>query len=100
VSRSTRSAAVGARMCKPHQCKPYKATGIRGVHWILSGALAAAVRWGWIGVNPAVAKKPAAPASQPQPPVPINDVGTALGLHAGFRGQLLTTVLRLLRIGA
>jgi integrase len=57
------------RMCKPHQCRPYKAAGIRHVHWILSGALAAAVRWGWIGVNPAQeAKKPPMPAPQPQPP--------------------------------
>ena len=56
-------------MCKPHKCKPYNASGIRHVHWILSGALAAAVRWGWIGVNPAQeAKKPAMPASEPQPP--------------------------------
>ncbi|MFG1820401.1 tyrosine-type recombinase/integrase [Kribbella sp. NPDC049174] len=57
------------RMCKPHQCKPYKASGIRGVHWILSGAFDAAVRWGWLGVNPAdVARKPAMPTAKPGPP--------------------------------
>ena len=57
------------RMCRSHVCKPYKAAGIRHVHWILSGAFAAAVRWGWLGVNPAQeAKKPALPVAQPRPP--------------------------------
>ncbi|MEV0290649.1 tyrosine-type recombinase/integrase [Kribbella sp. NPDC050820] len=57
------------RMCKPHECRPYKASGIRTVHWILSGAFDAAVRWGWIGVNPAnVARKPAIPTAKPGPP--------------------------------
>lgn len=57
------------RMCKPHQCRPYKASGIRSVHWILSGAFDAAVRWGWVGVNPAkVARKPAMPTAKPGPP--------------------------------
>jgi hypothetical protein len=47
------------RMCKPHQCQPLKDSGIRAIHWILSGALDAAVRWGWLGVNPAKqARKP------------------------------------------
>jgi integrase len=56
-------------MCKPHQCKPYKASGIRSVHWILSDAFDAAVRWGWIGVNPAdVARKQAMPTAKPGPP--------------------------------
>jgi len=57
------------RMCKPHQCKPYQASGVRAVHYILSGAFAAAVRWGWMGVNPAQdARTPAMPTAQPRPP--------------------------------
>jgi len=57
------------RMCKPHQCRPYNASGVRAVHYILSGAFAAAVRWGWLAVNPAQgAKRPSLPTARPQPP--------------------------------
>jgi integrase len=39
------------------------------VHFILSAAFAAAVRWGWLGSSPVPdAKKPAVPSSEPQPP--------------------------------
>ena len=42
---------------------------IRQIHWILSAALAAAVRWDWIKSNPAdAAKKPRQPTPQPEPP--------------------------------
>jgi integrase len=38
---------------------------------VISGALSAAVRWGWIATNPATsAKKPRIPAPQPDPPTP------------------------------
>jgi integrase len=57
------------RLCGPHRCKPFKDSGIRTIHWILSGAFEAAVRWGWLGVNPAaVARKPAVPPARPRPP--------------------------------
>lgn len=56
-------------MCKPHRCRPFADSGIRTVHYILSGALASAVRWGWIAINPAAtARKPALPAAKPKPP--------------------------------
>lgn len=49
---------------------------IRQVHWILSAALAAAVRWDWITSNPAtVAKKPRPPAPQPEPPTAAEAAG-------------------------
>jgi len=55
--------------CPPHHCKPMAASAIRQVHWILSAALAAAVRWDWIKSNPAdAAKKPRQRAPQPEPP--------------------------------
>lgn len=42
---------------------------MRQVHNILEGAFARAVRWRWIGVNPAdQAKAPTQPAPDPQPP--------------------------------
>ena len=45
------------------------ASAIRQIHWIISAALSAAVRWGWIKANPAtVAKKPRQPIPQPKPP--------------------------------
>lgn len=57
--------------CPPHRCTPMAASSIRQVHWILSAALAAAVRWEWIRTNPADnAKKPKQRAPQPEPPSP------------------------------
>jgi integrase len=45
------------------------ASSIRQVHWIISAALAAAVRWEWIRSNPAeTAKKPKQRPPQPEPP--------------------------------
>jgi integrase len=44
-------------------------SSIRQVHWIISAALAAAVRWDWIRANPAdTAKKPRQRPPQPEPP--------------------------------
>lgn len=55
--------------CKQHECKPYSASSVRQVHAIISGALSAAVRWGWIAFNPAPAVRlPAKRRPQPRPP--------------------------------
>ncbi len=55
--------------CPPHECKPMAASSVRQAHWVLSSALAAAVRWEWIRSNPADnAKKPKQRAPQPVPP--------------------------------
>ncbi|HEY0639838.1 MAG TPA: site-specific integrase [Pseudonocardiaceae bacterium] len=55
--------------CKPHSCRPLAPSSVRQVHAVLSGALSAAVRWGWMGVNPAdAAVKPRASTPQPKPP--------------------------------
>ncbi|APU17798.1 site-specific recombinase XerD [Actinoalloteichus sp. GBA129-24] len=55
--------------CTPHVCKPLAVSSVRQVHAVLSGALNAAVRWGWISFNPVeAARKPRAPRPQPQPP--------------------------------
>jgi integrase len=52
--------------CPPHECKPLSAATIRHIHFAISAALAAAVRWDWIKTNPAeVAKKPRQPVPQP-----------------------------------
>lgn len=57
--------------CPPHVCKPLAASTIRDIHFTISAALAAAVRWEWIKSNPAtVARKPRKPAPEPQPPTP------------------------------
>jgi integrase len=59
--------------CKPHACVPLSPAGIRQVHVTVSGALSAAVRWGWIRSNPAsVARKPHQPAPEPDPPSPAD----------------------------
>ncbi|MGW0231936.1 tyrosine-type recombinase/integrase [Actinopolymorpha singaporensis] len=71
-ARETHDCAVAgcvASECKQHVCKPMAAATIRQVHFILSSALALAVRWEWIPSNPAVtARKPKRPAPQPDPP--------------------------------
>ncbi len=55
--------------CPPHRCSPMAASSIRQIHWILSAALGAAVRWEWIRSNPAdIARKPKQRAPQPEPP--------------------------------
>jgi integrase len=55
--------------CPPHRCRPMAASSIRQVHWIISAAMAAAVRWEWIRSNPAdTARKPKQRAPQPEPP--------------------------------
>jgi integrase len=57
------------RMCKAHGCKPLAKSSVRQVHWILKGAFGRAVRWDWIGVNPADrAEHPARDPAQPDPP--------------------------------
>lgn len=57
------------KRCRPHECKPPAASSVRQCHTVLSSALSAAVRWGWIAVNPAdAAKRPRLPAPQPNPP--------------------------------
>jgi integrase len=44
---------------------------VRQIHAVISGALSAAVRWGWLPFNPAeTARIPAKPRPQPRPPSP------------------------------
>jgi integrase len=55
--------------CQPHACKPLSPASIRKVHWVLSGAMARAVRWRWVAVNPAeLASPPPPPTPDPKPP--------------------------------
>ncbi|MEV4315295.1 tyrosine-type recombinase/integrase [Actinocrispum sp. NPDC049592] len=58
-----------AEECKPHTCKPMAASTVRQIHSIISGALAAAERWGWITSNPAkIARRPKQKRPEPDPP--------------------------------
>ena len=57
------------RTCKTHVCAPLSRSSIRHIHWMLSGALGSAVRWGWIAVNPAdQARHPDHLPAKPKPP--------------------------------
>jgi integrase len=57
--------------CPPHTCRPLSNATISKLHFIIRGALTAAVRWDWIASNPAeVARKPRQPTPQPKPPTP------------------------------
>ena len=57
------------KKCVPHKCRPMAASTVRQIHSIISGTLTAAVRWDWLGSNPArVAQRPRAKAPEPDPP--------------------------------
>ena len=57
--------------CRMHRCTPLGVATIRQIHFILSGALKRAVRWGWVTVNPIVrAEAPPVPKAKPRPPSP------------------------------
>jgi integrase len=57
--------------CAPHACQPLSASSIRQCHAVLSSAYAAAVRWGWIAVNPmGTVQRPRTPTPNPDPPSP------------------------------
>jgi integrase len=57
--------------CQPSTRRPLAASTIRDIHFTISAALSAAVRWEWIKSNPAtVARKPRKPTPAPQPPAP------------------------------
>ena len=47
----------GESQCVPHLCKPMSASTVRQIHSIISGALTAAERWGWISSNPVGCQK-------------------------------------------
>ncbi len=55
--------------CEVHVCRPLAPATVRQIHAILGAALARAVRWRWLAVNPTgQAVAPAAPKPDPQPP--------------------------------
>jgi integrase len=59
--------------CPPHVCRPLAQATIRKVHFTISAALSAAVRWDWIASNVAdVARQPRQPAPEPDPPSPAD----------------------------
>jgi integrase len=56
--------------CRWHECRPYAASSVRSLHGIISGALTAAVRWGWLSSHPAASvRKPAMKRPHPTPPL-------------------------------
>jgi integrase len=55
--------------CTPHKCKPMGQSTVRQVHSIISGVFNLAVRWDWVGANPAkVAQRPRQKPPEPDPP--------------------------------
>ena len=64
--------------CRVLPCQPLSASTVRQMHWILSGALARAVRWRWVAVNALDgAEPPAPPQPNASPPTPT-DAGRLL----------------------
>jgi integrase len=64
--------------CRPHVCHPMKASTIRGIHSILSGAFAAAQRWEWTDRNPAESAKPPTTIRRPISATSPDDVATVI----------------------
>ena len=64
--------------CRPHVCHPMKASTIRGIHSILSGAFAAAQRWEWTDRNPAESAKPPTTIRRPIPATSPDDVAKVI----------------------
>jgi integrase len=59
--------------CKPHVCEPLAESTVLKTHIVLNGAFKAAVRWGWMGVNPMEATlHPHAPKPKPHPPSAVD----------------------------
>ncbi len=57
------------KRCVPHVCKPLGGSYLRQIHAVLNGAFNRAVRWRWLGTNPAQqADAPPQPAADPNPP--------------------------------
>jgi integrase len=57
------------KRCVAHMCTPLSVSSVRECHAVLSGALNAAMRWGWIAVNPLEAvKRPRQQHPKPDPP--------------------------------
>src|SRR5277367_462082 len=68
----------GRAGCRPHVCHPMKASTIRGIHSILSGAFAAAQRWEWTDRNPATSAKPPTTVRRPIPATSPDDVAKVI----------------------
>ncbi len=61
----------GTEKCRVHTCRPMESSTVRQIHTVISSALSAAERWGWINSNPArVVKRPRQKPPQPNPPSP------------------------------
>jgi len=64
--------------CQPHVCHPMKASTIRGIHSILSGAFDTAQRWEWTDRNPAESAKPPTTIRRPIPATSPDDVAKVI----------------------
>ncbi len=64
--------------CRQHVCRPMKASTIRGIHSILSGAFAAAQRWEWTDRNPTRSARPPTPIRRPIPATSPDDVAKVI----------------------
>jgi len=74
--------------CRPHVCHPMKASTIRGIHSILSGAFAAAQRWEWTDRNPTASAKPPTTIRRPIPATSPDDVAKVVAEARGRSGAL------------
>lgn len=81
----------------PTPVGPWSRVAIRGIHGILSGAFAAAVRWEWVSRNPADTARPPTSARKPVPATPPSDVAKVIA-EARTRSPALGLCLWLVAI--
>jgi hypothetical protein len=56
---------------RDHVCRPFAASTVRQMHWVISGTMQSAVRWGWLDTNIARGTRiPRPKAPEPDPPTP------------------------------
>jgi integrase len=59
--------------CRVHVCDPMAQSTVRQIHSIISSVFTAAVRWEWVGFNPAkVAQRPKQKPPEPDPPSTVD----------------------------
>ncbi|NCG22584.1 MAG: hypothetical protein GWP47_00400 [Actinobacteria bacterium] len=78
-----------------HDGQPLAPNSVKRIHAVLRTALAQAVRWGWIAVNPAAAASPPQPKGRPQHTIPSPEDVSLLIKRAREANPPLAVFLRL-----
>jgi integrase len=93
------AASTASDASRPTHLQGLADSTVRQIHWIISGALDAGVRWKWVAINCAgQAKKPAVP--RPNPKLPSSDEAAKLVTEAWKDDEWGTFVWAAMTTGA